>query len=298
MYLHFKNITMKTSTLKTGILSLLAVLFIGNIAFSQYDDLYYEASDEVYFADVEEEYVEEHKDDYGYSSFDEDDGYYYSSRIRRFSRPTNSIGYFSPLYTNSFNYGRYSPYGINNIYSRTGARIIGNNAYGYSSLSNPYLNPLSRNAFGSSFNSFGRVGGAGFSNAYYCPPIGGLGTSRAVVNNNNSARNAPTVNSSRRSGTVSSSTPSRTGTTRTARTARDYRGTTSSRSTVRTDRTRSTSRSTSNSLRGSSRSSSNYSTPSRSTSTRSSSVRSSSPRTSSSSRSSSSRSSSSRSSRG
>lgn len=299
MYLHFKNITMKTSTLKTSILSLLAVLFIGNIAFSQYDDLYYEASDEVYFADIEEEYVEEYKDDdYGYSSFDEDDGYHYTSRIRRFSRPTNSVGYFSPIYTNSFYYDRYSPFGINNIYSRTGARIIGNNAYAYSSLSNPYYNPFSRNSL-SSFNSFGRVSGAGFSNAYYCPPVGGLATNRAIVNNNSgSNRNVSTVSSARRSGTVSSSTPSRTGTARTTRTARDYRGTSPSRSTVRTDRTRSTSRSTRSSFRGTTRSNSSSSAPR--TSTRSSSVRSSSPSRSTSTRSSSSssRSSSSRSSRG
>lgn len=275
---------MKTSTIKTSILSLLAVLFIGNIAFSQYDDLYYEASDEVYFADIEEEYVAENNEDYGYSSFDEDDGYHYTSRIRRFSRPTNSLSYFSPIYTNTNYYGRYNAIGFNNsIYSPTGVRIIGNNAYGYSSLSNPYLNPYARNTFGG-YNSIGRIGGAGFSNAYYCPPVGGFASTRPATTTNNNVRGGSTVNSSRRAGTVSSSTPSRAGSTRTVRTSRDYRGSSSTRSAVRTNNTRTSSRSTRSNFRTNTRSnnSRSYSSP-RSSSTRSSSVRSSAPRSSSSS---------------
>lgn len=277
MYLHFKNNNMKTSTIKTGILSLLAVLFIGTVSFAQYDDLYYEASDDVYFADIaEEEYVEENHDNVGYSSFDEDDGYYYSSRIRRFSRPSRSISYFSPLYTNSFNYGA-SNIGYNSLYSPTGA-ILRNNAFGYSSLSSPF-SPVSTFGRTTGFNTIGGYGGngLGFSNAYYCPPIGGNFATTRTTNATTATRAGSTVSSSRRSGTVSSSTP-RTSTTRTARTSRDYRGTSTRTNNVRTStRTSSTNRSNSSSFRNSPRSSSVRSTPSRSTSTRtSSSVRSSS----------------------
>jgi len=269
---------MKTTTIKTSILSLLALLFIGNVAFSQYDDLYYEASDEVYFADIEEEYIAENKEDVGYSSFDEDDGYFYTSRIRRFSRPSSSISYFSPIYTNSFYYDRYSPFGFNSVFGPTRA-----NAFSYNNFGNPFVNPVTRNRFGGINNSIGRVGGAGFSSAYYCPPVGGFANARPVTtNNNNNVSGRSAVNSSRRSGTVSSSTPSRNGSTRTVRTSRDYRGSSSTRSTVRTDRTRSTSRTTSSNYRTSTRNNRSFSSPRTSSTRRSTSTRSSAPRSSSS----------------
>ncbi len=270
---------MKTFNIKSSILSLVALFFVATMAHAQFDDIYYSASDDSHFVEVEEEYIAESRDDYGYSSFAEDDGYYYTSRIRRFSNPTTSIGYFSPIYTNTFNYGGYSPFGFNNVYRGSGVRVIGNNAFVNTGFGNRFITPSNRLGFGTS--SFGRFGGGGFSNAYLCPPVGGFANTRTI--NTNSAvnsRNASTVSSTRRSGSTAGSTA---GSTRTARTTRNFTTGNSSSNTVRRSTPRSStrtssSRSFSSPRSSSSRSSRSISSPRSSSSSRSSSVRSSSSR--------------------
>jgi len=271
---------MKTFNIKSTILSFIALFFVATVAQAQYDDIYYSASDEAHFTtEVEEEYVPEARNDYGYSSFAEDDGYYYTSRIRRFSRPSASINYFSPVYTNAFTYGGYSPYGFNNSigfsngFGVTRGGFISNNAYAYNSFGSPF------NSRFNTFNSFGRTnfvgGGGGFSSAYYCPPVGGgFATNRAAAVVPTNTRNVSNVTSARRSGSVSGSTPRTT--TRTTRTARDFRGSSTNSSTIRRTSPRTSTRTSSRNL-GSSRSSSirsssaRSSSPSRSSSSRSSS---------------------------
>ncbi len=253
---------MRTFNIKSTILSLIALFFVATAAQAQFDDVYYSASDEAHFVEVEEKYVPETRNDYGYSSFDEDDGYYYTSRIRRFSRPSSSIGYFSPVYTNAYNYGGYTPFGFNNGFVNRSS-VFSNNAFAYSRFSNPYITPNNRvfSTFGG-VNNINRFGGGGFSNAYYCPPVGGFVTPRAINNNQSTTRNVSNVTSARRSGSVSSSTPRTT--TRTTRTARDFRSSTSNSSSVRRTSPRTSTRTN--------RASSSFG---RSSSTRSSSVRSS-----------------------
>ena len=229
MDLHFKNIIMKTFNIKSSVLSLVALFFVATMAHAQFDDIYYSASsDDSQFVEVEEEYIAESRDDYGFSSFAEDDGYYYSSRIRRFSNPSSTIGYFSPIYTNSFNYGGFSPFGFNNAFVGNGVRVIGNNAIVTNSFGNSFITPVSRVGFGTS--SFGRIGGGGFSNAYYCPPVGGFTNTQGFTNSAVNSRNVSTVNSTRRSGSTAGSTA---GQTRTARTSRNFR-TNSTSNSVRT----------------------------------------------------------------
>lgn len=259
---------MKTFNIKSSILSLIALFFVAAVAQAQYDDIYYSATDEAHFTEIQEEYVPEARNDYGYSSFAEDDGYYYTSRIRRFSRPSNSISYFSPVYTNAFNYGGYTPFGFTTGSAFNRSSVFSNNAFAFSSFSNPYLTPV--NSFGrvNTFNRFNTFGGGGFSNAYYCPPVGGFTANRIPTTNNFSntanTRNVSNVSSARRSGSVTNSTQRRT-TTSTTRKAISRTGTQNSvrRSTPSSRSTRSigTSRSTST------RSSSSFrSSPSRSSS--------------------------------
>ena len=263
---------MKTFNIKSSILSLVALFFVATMAHAQFDDIYYSASsDDSQFVEVQEEYIAESQDNYGFSSFAEDDGYYYSSRIRRFSNPSSTIGYFSPIYTNSFNYGGFSPLGFNNTgFAGNGVRVIGRNAIVTNSFGNSFITPVSRVGFGTS--AFSRIGGGGFSNAYYCPPVGGFTNTQGFTNSTVNSRNVSTVNSTRRSGSTAGSTAGQTRTARTSRNLRTNTSTNSVRTSPRSSSTR-TSRSFSSPRSSSSRS---FSSPRSSSSSRSTTVRSSS----------------------
>jgi len=227
---------MKTAKFYSSLFSLIALFLLSNLAYSQYDDLYYDDSEDVTFEEVTEEYTEDYAEDnadYEYYNVDEEDGYYYSSRIRRFSRNNSSLGFYSPVYTNYGYYGAYNP-----------TRYAGYNAfsspYGYGRTIgyNSLLNPYSR----SSFNRIGGInsGFGGYSaygaSALYCPPVGGLAVTPTT--NRASTRNVSTQSSSRRSGSRVNSTPNRTERTRTVVTGRDYRTPSSTNTSVRTERTR------------------------------------------------------------
>lgn len=217
---------MKTFKLYSSLLTLLALFFFTATISAQYDDLYDDDSAAVEFADSGEEYTEDYDgDDYDYYNVDEKDGYYYSSRVRRFARSGSSLGYYSPIYTGASYYGAYAPAGLN-AFNRGFVNTRRSNAFGGGI--NPYYNPYARSVFGSPISTFGNGFGAG--SAYYCPPVGGTfapSANRPVANR---------VSSSRNSGSVVNSTATRTGRTTTTRTGRDFRSNPTNTS-VRTQRT-------------------------------------------------------------
>ena len=79
--------------------------------FAQFDDVYFNPDEDEYYATIVEEddrdyYVEDeyYYDDDEYDYYD-DNEFYYSSRIRRFHRPFNSIGFYDPFFYDPFYYG-------------------------------------------------------------------------------------------------------------------------------------------------------------------------------------------------
>ena len=95
--------------------STLVLVSVASAAFAQFDDLYYDPKSNTSIEDpVAQQYNSTTQysgyDDDSYEYYDEyDDGYYsdyddyeYSSRIRRFYRPSYSIGYYSPLWAYSW----------------------------------------------------------------------------------------------------------------------------------------------------------------------------------------------------
>ncbi|NND08248.1 MAG: hypothetical protein HKN87_17865 [Saprospiraceae bacterium] len=161
------------------------------VATAQFDDIYFDPeADELYVDTYEDKggdtYVTEdyYYDDDEYDYYDDQD-YYYSSRIRRFNRPSRSFGFYDPFF--------YDPFFIDPFFARPGLSLnfgFGNGfnrwnrwnryAYGY--------DPFSYNPFfgGSRFNSlacyFGSpIGGFGYNSFYG----GGFGYGRNIYNVNN-----------------------------------------------------------------------------------------------------------------
>jgi len=277
---------MKTSKLYSSILTLLALFFFTATVSAQYDDLYDDDSAGIEFENSGEEYAEDYDgDDYEYYNVDEEDGHYYSSRVRRFARTGSSLGYYSPIYTGAAFYGAYRPLG--NTAFNSGF-IINRRSNAFGNSINPYFNPYTRSVFGAPTAIYGNGFGGVSSAAYYCPPVGGTFAPSATRATSNRA------SSSRNSGSVINSTATRTGRTTTTRTGRDFRSNPTNTS-VRTERTSTrvnrprTTRSSSRSYNTSRSNNRSIRSPRTSTSRSSNSIRTSSSRSSGSVRSSSSR---------
>jgi len=288
----------------------LSALFVAMFAFcfatisTAQDDLYYNPADdnaEVTYNNYEVEDLElaetEDVDDYEYL---DDYDYHYSSRIRRFARPT-SFGYYDPFFTdrayynglvtpglsiytgNPYSYSSYRRAIRNSVLFGNPYSIGFNSPYGRTSAYSPFINQAGFGGFGFN-NAYGRSSSFGGYNAF-CPPTS-YGTSRSVraTRGSSNATYGPrgtstsrnrSYDSSVRRGTSrntesvrgsGSSTRSRTNSARSNTTRRTYnRGNnnSSSRRSYSTPRRSSSSRSYSTPKRSSSRS---YSTPSRSSS--------------------------------
>ena len=92
--------------------ALLILALSSTAVMAQYDDIYYDPSNDSYETEYYDEYETVTDDDLtDGSSYDdeylEDYDYYYTSRIRRFSRPVYGFGYYSPYYTD---YGFYDSF--------------------------------------------------------------------------------------------------------------------------------------------------------------------------------------------
>ncbi len=241
---------MKKNNFTYWVLSL-ALLF--NVsAFAQYDDVYYNPDTDGDYYETndydEDTYTDEEDsssdaDEYAYDddSFDDfnrrndrfdNDGYYYSSRIRRFNRPYYGFNYYDPVYVDSYYYGN----GYNRPFNNYGSTVLiysNNNSYRNWRRANRYNNwnryrPYRRSYFSNPwsspygygyatgnranfFNGYGgynspynnNFGGAYGSNAY-CPPSYGNGLNYNTRTNNYTNTNNSTGNyyGSRRSGDV------------------------------------------------------------------------------------------------
>ena len=128
----------------SSLLFVLAIFGLSTSAIAQGDDLYYnpdtdaettttydnadygvDAADADYGSDdySSEDYASQDYD--GFSDYDDSYDYYYSSRIRRFNRPSTGFGFYDPCFVNSANFtpfGTYTPFGRTNIYLSFGNR--------------------------------------------------------------------------------------------------------------------------------------------------------------------------------
>ena len=292
---------MKKNSFTYWIVSL-ALLF--NVsAFAQYDDVYYNPDTDGDYYETndydEDTYTEEGNsssdaDEYAYDddSFDDfnrrndrdrfdrydDDGYYYSSRIRRFNRPYYGFNYYDPVYVDSYYYGNgYNPY-FNNfgttvlIYSNNNSyrnwrranrfnrwnrfspyrRAYGFNNYGYG-FNSPYGRTF--NGFGGYGNGFSNNFGGGYVSNAYCPPSYGNGLNYNTRTNNRTTGSG-NYYGSRRSGDVRNTTNTGVlGRGNGSASSNTGRGTTSRGSTSTNTGTRGTNRGRKNSTNYSSRSS-------------------------------------------
>ncbi|MEZ4824676.1 MAG: hypothetical protein R3C61_00065 [Bacteroidia bacterium] len=193
---------------------------------SEYDDVYFTSADKVEVAvdDQDNGYSNEQQsnvysnpdqDNYVYNAdryrrpvdnyndaYYQDDDFYYSRRVRRFSQSSNAWRYYDPYYTNDLyyvmgspawnqwnNYGWYDwnrpRFGASFSWGSPGFYSYSYNpyssfygGYGYYDYFNPWVssyygyNPgFGYNPYGG-FNSFGYGYGGGFYSPYYCPPTG------------------------------------------------------------------------------------------------------------------------------
>lgn len=291
---NIKSRDMKNLKITSFFLAFVAVLFLGNVANAQFDDLYYDASDEVSSIDAESydsydsaEYDDTEYDNAEYTAYDwEEDEYIYTKRINRFYRPSRSLGYYGSYYNSGFGYSDFGYYNNAGIYGRN-ALLIASSPYstfagsrlGYNRFS-PFYSPYGRNSFvgaspfGRTFGSpfGGAFGGAAFGTggAYYCPPSYNFNSNRnAVVGNvRNSVSGRNVITSSRNSGTTSrsiSNNPRSNRASATSTTARNRTNanTSTRRSSPRTSSAR-TNSSRSSSARSATRSSRSYAPSTRS----------------------------------
>jgi hypothetical protein len=144
--------------------TMLSIAFFTSSILAQYDDLYYDPSkdtrnnlsasfyeDERQSQNVDRELAAYDDQNYEYNL--EEDGYHYSSRIRRFHRPVGNYDYFSPAYTESSFYDNCAP----------GRSIYMSGAFAHSFFS-PFYGPSFGFGFGVGFGP-----GFGFGNPAFNP---------------------------------------------------------------------------------------------------------------------------------
>jgi hypothetical protein len=207
---YFKSQNMKT--LKETIFLLVILALAGSTVSAQFDDLYYEASDDDYASVSYDDYEYDTDDYYAYEEVDEDsyeyfddyntnddyyNGYEYSRRINRFNRGFRTNNYYSFFYTNplfldrgyssrfwydpfyarSFNNAFLNPY----VYGGSGLSIninVGNRFQRVNSVDLFYLynsGAISYSAYRRALNRarFGTFGGFGYGRAGFGGFAGG-----------------------------------------------------------------------------------------------------------------------------
>ena len=173
---------MKTYILRSLILA--CTFSLPLVASAQFDDVYFDPEDDQYFSSIlsdneQDRYVvdqynydndEYYYDDDEYDYYDDYD-FYYSSRIRRFHRPSMAFDFFDPFYFDPFYYGvnlyAGNPYfGFGSSWNRWN-RGYGFNAYDYGWHSRHYNRYLyAQNLYLSGWYPY--------SAWNYCPPSYGL----------------------------------------------------------------------------------------------------------------------------
>lgn len=208
---------LKNSTMNriTHLVLILLATFVGYSSYAQYDDLYYDPDDfyaqEDYTATTYTEEYNNSNDAYDSESYDYDDYSYYTRKIRRFDRPSNSIDYYSsvfdPFYSpmsvsvtvgNSWRYNPWYTPGSRFYYYNYPVTYYTPYAYGPVYRPPYYRNQYSRyndwfyggNSWaGSGFNGYG----GGYARPGYgyagCPP-GFYGATRNTSNGYGYSRNS------------------------------------------------------------------------------------------------------------
>ena len=216
----------------SALFALLALVLASVPAVAQYDDVYFDASQEEF---TYAPYDDEQYDDYDepapvrareHAGTDAASDYEYASRIRRFRRPVGSFGYYDPFYVDA---GYYDPFwrsGFNTTliyntpavaYQRVltpyGTRIVGFNTFGlnrgFGAGFNRWNDPFygrgfnrgfgyGAGGFGGGFGAFGAgaFGGPaafGGGGGYYCPPAFGGGVPYNVNNSATALSNRATT---------------------------------------------------------------------------------------------------------
>ena len=131
---------MKKYVFKIG--SLFIMVFMASFsALAQFDDIYFDPDADEYYVDAYGDegntYVTDdyYYDDDEYDYYDRNDqDYYYSSRIRRFSRPMySSFGFYDPFFYDPFYYGSGLSISFGNPWNRFNRfnRFNRYNYYGY-----------------------------------------------------------------------------------------------------------------------------------------------------------------------
>ena len=209
-----------------SIFSLVAFSFLTMVATAQFDDLYYDPSDDSGsildsdYTDSEDSYVyddvEEYDSDYDSDYYDDYfDDYSYTRRINRFRRNSCGSNYYSSVFYNDPFYNSFQdPY-----YSGSSSLIyvsFGNSYGGYNNVWNRRnrWNTWNRwNNWNNNYYGWNNYGYNSWNNNAYCPPNYGYANGGGYYNNNvsNTTTNPNgTVYGSRRNGSVSSSTNGRT----------------------------------------------------------------------------------------
>jgi hypothetical protein len=196
---------MKFNTLRVLCILMLATssLFAQNTTSS--DDVYYNAASDGHFsldgrAKQQKEYAETTEQPQGYNNANglEDDDYYYSKRVRRFSNKPSSSGYYDPRYTDLYNYDPYyaqSAYSFGNDYYRMNMMQMNRwNSYAMLDWYNPYCSPFSRYGYtGNSYYfpsmSYGMGMGYGMGNGFYNPYRSNYGYGMPFYNTTSYASN-------------------------------------------------------------------------------------------------------------
>ncbi|MBK8849161.1 MAG: hypothetical protein IPN73_03275 [Saprospiraceae bacterium] len=214
--------------------STLVLVSIASAAFAQFDDLYYDPKSNTSIEDpVAQQYNSTTQysgyDDDSYEYYDEyDDGYYedyddyqYSSRIRRFYRPSYSIGYYSPLWAYSWRDPYWDPwynswydpwYGGNSV-----VVVVGNGGWGswnrwnrWNNWSCGYNNWGYNNwGWGNNYYVNNYYGYGGWNNPWYGNHGHGNHYNGGGNNNNNNNHPYGTYYGSRKSGSSVASTKGR-----------------------------------------------------------------------------------------
>jgi len=238
MVQHSSNIKirdMKNNKLTTFLMAFAAVLFIGQVSYAQFDDLYYEPSESSTYVGYDEydseEYDDADFDDAEYESYDwEEDEYIYTKKINRFDRTSRNLGYYGSYYNSGFGYSDFGYFNRNLPISRFGGNTLiftsgSRNAFNVGGFNNsPFIGVNNRGFGGNQFgfnrgfggNSFGGFNSFNnsFGGAAYCPPSyystnrRGISAGNIINGRNNTVNNASgraSVNSSRNSGTTSRS---------------------------------------------------------------------------------------------
>lgn len=249
------------------IFTLMSFLLVGLNLQAQFDDLYLSSDSEEYLEtiDVEEPtYTDYASSDEGYEYYSEYDNYY-SSRIRRFSRPAG-FNYYNSYYANDLFYDPFRSYYAPQYYryNRVSRGFIPANTGRLAiAFGNPYAigfgGPLGYNPYAGlgGFNTVG-IGGGGGYNGCVTPTV--LTTSRLSP----TVSNRSSYSGARRSTASRTSTVGRTSRVQTY--GRSSRTAPSTRATNRRSSTRSSARPTrsSNYNRTSTRSGSSFRSSSRS----------------------------------